>query len=72
MRDVRVPEECPQSIADLIHQCLTWDPPGHLPVLDIGNNSTSLPKKTRPTAAQCIAVLQSVLAESSKAEPALP
>jgi serine/threonine protein kinase len=72
MRDVRVPEECPQSIADLIHQCLTWDPPGHLPVLDVGNNSTSLPKKTRPTAAQCIAVLQSVLAESSKAEPALP
>jgi len=72
MRDVRVPEECPQSIADLIHQCLTWDPPGHLPVLDVGNNSTSLLKKTRPTAAQCIAVLQSVLAESLTAEPALP
>jgi len=47
MRDVRVPEECPQEISDLIHACIDWNE--HSPVRD------------RPKASKAYAIIESLL-----------
>jgi hypothetical protein len=64
MRDVRVPEECPQAVADLIHQCVSSRWSGG----DVGAGSILNPNSTRPTAAKCISILQAVLMSSGSAQ----
>ena len=47
MRDVRVPEECPQEISDLIHACIDW-------------NEQS-PAMERPKASKAYEIIESLL-----------
>ena len=54
MRDVRVPDECPQRIADLIHRCLWWEP---APGWNADSNPSSSRDKKRPSAGDCIQIL---------------
>mmetsp|Transcript_2877 Transcript_2877/g.8563 ORF Transcript_2877/g.8563 Transcript_2877/m.8563 type:complete len:867 (+) Transcript_2877:336-2936(+) len=53
MRDVRVPDECPQRIADLVHNCLS----SPYDLSDDGHD------RTRPKACDVLEILASVLAE---------
>ena len=61
MREVRVPEECPQRVADLIHACLSSD-------WSVSESKESgEPKTKRPTAAECIDILGSILGDGQRA-----
>ena len=54
MRDVRVPDECPQRIADLIHTCLWWDP---APGWKTTSNPLFAGDKKRPSAGEVVRIL---------------